>query len=180
MLFKTLFCLILFFNLKTETKTIFHFSSVKNTASWQVVDDVVMGGISLGTISLNTEENAVFKGTVSVENNGGFSSVRHRFKKIDISGYKTICFRVKGAGSKYQFRIKDKATNYYSYIAYFTTNNEWQTIEIPLSEMYPTFRGKILNMPNFDENSVEEIAFLIGNKRSQRFQLEVDKVYLQK
>ena len=45
--------------------------------------------------------------------------------------------------------------------------------------MYPAFRGRRLNLDNFSSNFIEEIAILIGNKKPQRFRLEIDKIYLE-
>jgi hypothetical protein len=45
--------------------------------------------------------------------------------------------------------------------------------------MYPTFRGMKLRMPNFPGEEVSEIAFLIGNKKEQEFQLTIDYIQLQ-
>ena len=38
---------------------------------WSIVNDDVMGGISTSLISLNEEKNLIFKGYLSLENNGG-------------------------------------------------------------------------------------------------------------
>ena len=56
-----------------ETMLITNFGPDANP--WRNVDDVVMGGVS--SSSMRIEEGvAVFKGEVSLENNGGFASVR--------------------------------------------------------------------------------------------------------
>ncbi|MFY9242756.1 MAG: CIA30 family protein [Polaribacter sp.] len=158
---------------------IFDFTKVSNISSWKVVDDVVMGGESIGNFSLNDKGNGVFYGEVSLENNGGFSSLSYNFDKIEIKQFSKIILRVKGDGKKYQFRIKDKKKNYYSYVKDFFTDTSWQNIEINLSEMYPTFRGRKLEMDNFSSNFIEEVRILIGNKRNEKFKLEIDKIYLQ-
>jgi NADH dehydrogenase [ubiquinone] 1 alpha subcomplex assembly factor 1 len=44
--------------------------------------------------------------------------------------------------------------------------------------MYPAFRGKKLDLPNFDHNYMEEIAFLIGNKKPEKFRLLIDQIEL--
>ena len=44
--------------------------------NWNIVNDDVMGGISTSTMSLNKEKNLLFKGNLSLENNGGFASSR--------------------------------------------------------------------------------------------------------
>ncbi len=169
---------LLYFTMNSE-QLIFDFSKDTNISSWKVIDDVVMGGESLGNFFINTDGNAVFYGKVSLENNGGFSSVRHQFSKKSINSATKIKIRLKGDGNVYQLRIKKNQSDYYSYVATFQTNNIWETIEIDLSEMQPKFRGRALNLPNFSENSFEEIAFLIGNKKEQNFRLEIDKIYLE-
>jgi hypothetical protein len=138
-----------------------------------------MGGVSQGNFKLNENKNGLYFGNVSLQNNGGFSSLRYRFDKINVSTFSKVVLRVKGDGKDYQFRVKDKYKNSYSYISLFKTSGDWQRVEIKLSEMYPAFRGRKLEMDNFSSNFIEEIAILIGNKKAQHFQLEIDKIYLE-
>lgn len=159
--------------------TIVNFTKNSKLYDWTIVNDVVMGGKSTSTISINTDGNALFKGEVSMENNGGFSSLRHRFEKLDISKYKKIKLRLKGDGKKYQFRIKPSRFNQYFYVYSFQTSGDWQVIEINLTDFTPTFRGKVLDMPNFAGNKLEEIGFLIGNKQQEKFQLILDTITLE-
>ena len=56
---------------------LYNFSQNSSRSDWQVVDDVVMGGRSDGGFYIDENGNGVFEGKVSLENNGGFSSVRH-------------------------------------------------------------------------------------------------------
>jgi NADH dehydrogenase [ubiquinone] 1 alpha subcomplex assembly factor 1 len=44
--------------------------------------------------------------------------------------------------------------------------------------MYPSFRGQKLNMNNYPAEKVEEIRFLIANKKPQIFELLIDKIIL--
>ena len=44
--------------------------------------------------------------------------------------------------------------------------------------MYPVFRGRGLNQPNFSGKYLQEIGFLIGNKRAEKFNLIIDKIEL--
>ncbi len=162
-----------------QTATIFDFSKNSDTNTWKIVDDEVMGGRSSGTFHVNEEGHGVFKGRVSLENNGGFSSLRYRFNKISTKPYSKIMLKVKGDGKTYQFRVKSKATEYYSYITTFTTTTNWETIEISLTDLYPAFRGRKLQISNYDKESIEEIAFLIGNKKAEAFTLEIDAIVLE-
>lgn len=162
-----------------NTKMIFDFNKDKNLNSWQVVDDTVMGGRSDGSFQLSEDGHGVFAGYVTTENNGGFSSVRHDFAKMSVEGYTKVVIKLKGDGKDYQFRIKASQRDYYSYIKQFTTSGEWEEIVIPLTEMYPSFRGRKLNMSNFSADAIEEVTFLIGNKRKESFRLMIDKIELQ-
>jgi len=158
---------------------IFDFSENSDMSNWFVVNDNVMGGKSQGTFELNSSGNGLFKGTVSLENNGGFSSVHYRFQRKDTGDTKTLFLRVKGDGKRYQARIYANGSDNFSYIAYFETSGDWQTIEIPLESMYPSFRGRRLDRPNFSSGQfIEEFAVLIGNNKAEAFQLEIDKIEL--
>lgn len=159
--------------------TLFDFQKDADISSWRVVDDVVMGGRSSGNFELSENGHGRFYGDVSLENNGGFSSVRYLFASKNIKGASYAKIRLKGDGKKYQFRIKSKAGDYYSYIAEFETTGEWQVLEIPLSSMYPAFRGRTLDMDNYPAREVEEIRFLIGNKKPQSFDLLIDKIAIE-
>ncbi|MDG2227788.1 MAG: CIA30 family protein [Flavobacteriales bacterium] len=155
---------------------IFNFSKSSNMSNWIVVNDDVMGGISSASIELNNEGDAEFKGAVSTANNGGFASVRYRFKAKDIAGKKNVTIRLRGDSKPYQFRIKSKATDYYSYITTFSTSGDWETIQINLKDLYPSFRGNKLNKENFNHSSIEEVSFLIANKKNENFKLVLDKI----
>ena len=172
MLFTLLFGLLY----TMSPSVIYDFQKDAATNNWRVVDDGVMGGLSKGKLQVDDEGQGVYSGTVSTENNGGFSSLRYRFSTMEVSENQSVVLRIKGDGKKYQFRVKDKASQYHSYIYTFDTSGDWETIKIPLAEMYPSFRGRKLNIPNFNHTQIEEIAFLIGNKKAESFELKIDKI----
>lgn len=178
MSFKTIvFLTFLPLQLMSQTQ-IFKFSSDFKTTDWIIVNDGVMGGISTSTIKLTNEKNGIFSGTVKLENNGGFASVRHTVRNVDVSKKSKFKLKVKGDGKVYQFRCKSNLYDRHSYVYEFKTTGEWQEIEIPFSEMYPRYRGYRLDIPNYQGESLTEIAFLIGNKVRETFQLEIDYINL--
>ena len=99
-------------------------------------------------------------------------------EKRNIGSFKTISIRVKGDGNRYQFRVKSSKTDRFSYVYYFKTSGTMQWIDIPLSEMYPTWRGRRLEYPNYPGQTLEEIGILIGNERDEAFKLEIDQIRL--
>lgn len=158
---------------------IYTFSPGSPRTDWRVVDDVVMGGRSSGSFHVDQEGYGVFTGTVSLENNGGFSSVRHNPTGVIVGSHQNIVFRLKGDGRKYQFRLKANQDDYYSYVHSFTTTGEWQQITLPLADFYPSFRGRTLDIPHFDQKTISEIAFLIANKKKESFELKIKSMELQ-
>lgn len=171
--------LIILFISIANSMVVFDFSKNSDLSEWTIVNDAVMGGKSRSSLTIDADGNGLFKGSVSLENNGGFCSVRGNFEKITVKDFDKIALRVKGDGKRYQARIKANQSDYYSYIAYFETSGEWQTVEIVLEDMYPSFRGNRLNQPNFNSDSIEEIAFLIGNKKAEDFELRIGKIMME-
>ncbi|MEM6736618.1 MAG: CIA30 family protein [Bacteroidota bacterium] len=155
---------------------IFDFTKETNVSRWKILDDVVMGGRSKGSFKINKDGHGQFYGDISLENNGGFSSVRYRTIIERLSLSDTIEIRLKGDGKNYQFRVKHNLGAYYSYIYPFQTSGEWETIKIPLNQMYPYFRGRKLRSPNFSHTTIEEVTFLISNKKAEKFELLLDKI----
>ena len=166
-------------SLVINSMPIFKFSKTSDVSDWKVINDAVMGGKSNGQFNVDESGNGVFTGSVSLENNGGFSYLRYQLNKKNIFDYKKIKIRLKGDGKKYQFRVKSSKYTQESYISHFETTGEWQTVEIDLSSLYPTFRGKKLDLPNFSGEHIEELGFLIGNKKNESFSLLLDTIELE-
>lgn len=162
-------------NLMTA-QTLVNFKENPSTENWNIVDDVVMGGRSSGSFTLSDEGYGKFSGEVSLENNGGFSSAKYEMETVAVKPSYTIRIRLKGDGNAYQFRVKDRRRNSYSYITTFETTGNWQTLEFTLADLYPTFRGRNVDLPNFDQNTIEELRFLIGNKKPQAFELFLESI----
>ncbi|MDO7173966.1 CIA30 family protein [Mariniflexile sp. AS56] len=157
---------------------LFNFNTSSDISNWKTINDVVMGGKSTSLFTLNDAGLGVFSGQVVLENNGGFAMVQFPFHTKNTSTFTKVCLKIKGDGKTYQFRIKSLSTDKHSYIASFTTTSNWTTIEIPFSSMYPAFRGKTLDVPNYPGAQMEQIAFLIGNKKEAVFKLEIDSILL--
>lgn len=174
-------CFIIFLQIMNigDAINIFTFDKDSDLSNWYIVDDVVMGGRSDGHFEINKEGHGLFYGDVSLDNYGGFSSVRYRFKKVEVTGKKHCKIRLKGDGKRYQFRVKENRNHRHSYIQYFETTGDWEVIELPLETMYPTFRGMKLDMANYAAITMEELSILISNKKAESFQLEIDWIVLE-
>jgi monofunctional biosynthetic peptidoglycan transglycosylase len=120
---------------------------------------------------------AIFKGTVSLEINGGFASTLTISRSYKLGGYYGILLRVKGDGKKYQFRMRtDDRFDGVSYRYEFSTEfNTWMIIDIPFHKCVQVFRGRILeDVEPILPEEIQQIGFLISNKQAGKFQLEID------
>jgi hypothetical protein len=127
---------------------------------------------SLGDVSY------IIYGRVSLENNGGFSSVRHDFAERQVKGYHYFRIRLKGDGKNCQFRVRSDRSEQHADAYPIQTDGTWQTVLVPVVEMYPTWRGRKLNIPNYPGSTLSEVVFLVGNKKNEEFRLEIDSVAL--
>ena len=175
---KTLILCLIISTCMAQEQLIYDFNSSENPENWTIVNDGVMGGLSSSTMNLNEEGHGVFTGKISLKNNGGFASVRHFTNMSNVGSYKYINLKVRGNPSTYQFRLKKKRGDDYSYVNTFEVTPTWKTIKLEISAFYPTYRGRSLDLPNFEAESIEEVTFLIGNKVVEGFKLEIDKIFL--
>lgn len=148
---------------------------------WYVVNDGVMGGLSQGTVSFNNPGILKFAGTLSLENNGGFSSLRKNIDG-DLESGLGLKLKVKGDGRTYDLRLTTNDRFRYMEISYRakfqTTADEWTVVEIPFSDLKPSVRGRALDGPEFDPAKAESIGFILAEKNPGPFQIEMDWIEL--
>jgi NADH dehydrogenase [ubiquinone] 1 alpha subcomplex assembly factor 1 len=166
-------------NAAEPAKVLFDFTDPAAMRGWQVEDDVVMGGVSKGTLARDAAGRLIFRGEVSLENDGGFSSIQNNFDPIKVSDYQHARIRLKGDGKDYRFIVESDPNARHYYVAGFTTNGEWQEIKIPLRTMYPMRRGDRLNIPDYPGQTLSQVRFMIANGRAESFKLEIASIKLE-
>lgn len=158
---------------------LYTFSTQTNTREWRIVNDGVMGGVSKSSLVLTEAGHGQFSGHVSLANNGGFASVQLNTTIQRAEEKRFLVLRVKGDGKRYEFRLKGEILQPESYVHPFTTSGEWEIIKLAISEFYPQFRGRKLNIPNFNFERIEQLSFLIANKQEEDFELLIDWIGLE-
>jgi monofunctional biosynthetic peptidoglycan transglycosylase len=158
-------------------KMIFDFDSTDQAQVWLIVNDGVMGGVSQSEMIVTQTGTALFRGSVSLENNGGFASVRTYPIKYELADYEGLSLRVKGDGQQYKLRLR--MDNYLDGIAYEATfqtqSDTWLDIQVPFNEFLPVYRGTIVpDAPKLDPVRIAQIGFMISNKQAGPFELEID------
>ncbi|MCL4179448.1 MAG: CIA30 family protein [Verrucomicrobia bacterium] len=163
-------------NAQSESpKVLFDFSQVTHAPVWQIVNDDVMGGVSSSRFQI-VNGAAVFQGEVSLENNGGFASVRTLPARHDLSGSDAFLLRVRGDGRRYKFtvRMSPRFDSAVYQMEFQTTTGEWMEHRLPLEDFVPTWRGRVLSgEPPLDPARIASVGFLISDKQQGPFRLEI-------
>lgn len=157
-------------------------SSCDNCDQWFVVVDGVMGGLSQGTV-LQSQESIIFRGRISLENNGGFASLRTPYQDYDLSAYKTVTVRYRSTGQDFgltlskhrQFWRPQYKTNLP------TTNGTWKTLTCNLED-FETYRlGELMpGTPDKEDLSgIIRLGLISNTEAASDFEIEVDKIYFE-
>ncbi len=158
-------------------KTLFGFEVATNSPAWEVVNDDVMGGVSTSQFQVLTNGCAVFSGTVRLENNGGFASVRSTPVRENLTGLTAFVLRVRGDGRRFKFSVRTGAgfdTPLYQ-SSFMTKPGEWEEHRLAFSDFAPTFRGRVLtDVPPLNPAKVNSVGFNISDKQAGPFRLEID------
>lgn len=168
---------------KPEEKGVATFKTNKDLKAWKSINDGVMGGLSEGRPFLGKDKSLNFKGALSLENNGGFSSICTEGKDHDFSGWDGLVIRVKGEGRSYQLTLQDDRRylgGAFAFWADFTTEKDkWKTLYIPFQKFYPTSFGQRLPLLKARLNRITSIGFMLYDKLGGPFHLKVKwiKVY---
>ncbi len=163
----------------TRTLEIVDFRKADPT-TWRPINDGVMGGLSQSRLTATAAGTALFTGNVSLENNGGFASVRADLSCLDLSAYSGLLLRMRGDGHQYRLRLRcEHGFHDVAYQAGFETHaGEWQTIALPFSDFKPSFRGRAVpDAPPLDVGRIRQLGFLIADKQAGAFALELDWIY---
>lgn len=154
-----------------ETRMLFDFRDPNTVRYWQNIDDPVMGGVSSSRITQG-ESFAVFAGRLSLENNGGFASVRGRVVPADLTGFEKLVARVRGDGKIYVCQLRTRDAVYW--LRFETRAGGWQEFGLPFAEFVPTYFGapRPYGTP-LNPAAIGEYGFLIADKQEGPFSLEV-------
>ncbi|MEM8899583.1 MAG: CIA30 family protein [Bacteroidota bacterium] len=157
----------------------FDFGKDKDGGNWYIINDGVMGGLSQGDGVL--EANSLrFFGSVSLKNNGGFSSLRAPFQNMDLSKYETVEMRVRGKGQSFGFSMETSRAWYQpNYKVTFRPKaEEWKVLKFPLKEFGMYRIGQPVGKTISEEAlaNIIRIGFITNDKKEGPFELEIDYI----
>lgn len=164
-------------------KPLMDFSDASVARQWISVNDGVMGGISEGGFRITEGKTLEFSGNLSLENRGGFASIRTRPADLNLDGYDTIALRVKGDGRTYYLDLRiSSARAAGSYRAPLKTQEDtWQEVRIPLKDFkYSAFGRSVTGVDPLMANKIQSVGFTLADKQAGPFRLEVDWINAEK
>ena len=154
-MYKLLFSLLIFYSSVVFSKDQISIPfTEENARYWQYISDQTMGGVSNGQAILDKDSDMIFArliGNVSTANNGGFIQIRTNFSFVDLintnKDLKGVRLNTKGNGEKYHIFIRTSEDRSYRdfYSATFTTNENWEIVDLPFSEFKHRYSNKSLD-----------------------------------
>lgn len=159
---------------------LFDFGDPGAVAEWAAIDDRVMGGVSSSRLRHDPAGHAVFEGTVSLERNGGFASVRSTPAHRGKAGAQTCSIEARATGKRFKLNLLiDDAFDSINYQASLAPAANWQTLLIPLSTFRATFRGReVPGAPALDPARIRQVGLMIAERQAGAFALDVRRIGL--
>jgi monofunctional biosynthetic peptidoglycan transglycosylase len=158
----------------------FEFDFAEGPSSWTVVVDGVMGGRSTGKVSRNELGGIRFSGTLSLENNGGFSQMRSDVTGDEFEGASGLEVTFRGDGRSYNFdgRCSDARVMAGGFQRTFETEaGVWKTIQLPFDEfrLY-SFGRRVRGAKAITPTMIESIGVTLSDKAEGPFSLDVASI----
>lgn len=150
-------------------------SEQSNASSWRLVNDDVMGGKSIGRFEVN-ETHLAFSGFINTDG-GGFSSIRHSVPSLPFFGFDHIRMSVRTDGRPYTLSLADefsvrRGISYRAIIGASASTN-FQEVQISKIEFTPMFRGRMVEAPQLNTNTIRELRLMLSDSVDGDFRLDV-------
>ena len=167
---------------EVKSKTLADFTDASVAGQWRSVNDNVMGGVSKGAGRITKDNTLEFSGTLSLENRGGFTSIRTRPADLNLSGYDRLALRLKGDGRTYYVNLMTSSRSAASYrLAIKTKKNSWQEVRVDMKDFRYTSYGRIREgAAPLNAKDVVSMGITLADKKAGPFRLEIDWIKAEK
>jgi monofunctional biosynthetic peptidoglycan transglycosylase len=92
--------------MKTDDSVIDFGNGQNQINNWVMISDKIMGGVSKCKLDY-TQNEMILSGDISLDNFGGFSSVKTTFGQYDLSEFKGVKIKFKSTNQKFAFTLED-------------------------------------------------------------------------
>ena len=160
---------------------LYRFDTPAGVIPWRAIDDRVMGGVSASHMRHDPTGHGVFAGEVSLDNNGGFASVRAPAVAPEAAAGALACLlEVRGDGRRYKFNLRsdDGFDGVTHQAAFQPPAGEWAVIRLPLAGFAATWRGRPASAEPPTAVQIKQIGLLIADRQAGPFRLDVRVIAL--
>ncbi len=144
---------------------------------WFVVLDGVMGGRSNASLE-KTPNSIILSGSISLENNGGFASIRTPFSDYDLSGFSQVTLRYRSSGQDFAFSLNNYRRFFRPKFKHSVpqTDNEWQTLSLKFEDFEKMRLSQRLGSPPSQKelSRIIRLGLISNEKKASDFKLELD------
>jgi hypothetical protein len=164
-----------------EKDPVFDFPTSDDVNEWSVVNDTVMGGVSSGQLAWE-DEALVFTGDLSLDNNGGFASVRSPLvDPTAVAEWATsdgMRVELGGDGRTWTVEVRMDFADGGWTSTVTTSADEITTVDLPWSSFEPVTRfldPREANEP-LDPARIVSVAFYLVDGIEAPFRLELHSI----
>lgn len=162
-------------------KLLFDFSDPRAVEAWRAIDDRVMGGVSRSRLRADPGGHAVFEGEVSLEQNGGFASVRSTPGDHGLPGASACLIEVRGSGQRFRLNLltdeRFDGVNYQT--GFLPPTQAWETQRLPLTAFRASFRGReVPGAPPLDPAAIRQVGLMVADRQAGPFMLAIRHISL--
>ena len=155
-----------------------YFKDKDSLKGWISVNDGVMGGVSKGGCKRTENGTLLFGGDLSLENNGGFASIRTEPRALNLKGVSAVVVKARGDGRTYWAELRTTgqmgASSYRADLP--TQKGEWVETSIPLADFKLQAFGRSLPGGAVNPDKVDSIGFTLADKQAGPFELEIEQI----
>ncbi len=163
---------------QAEENALTDFTRGSAARAWNAVNNGVMGGVSEGGAEVTDDGTLLFSGDLSLENNGGFASIRTRPTQLGLGGHDGVALRVRGDGRTYTFDLypseRRRASSFRVDVP--TTAGEWTERTVPFADFGFQSFGRRVPSGTLDPAGVVAMGFGLSDGTEGPFQLEIASV----
>jgi len=149
-------------------------------SDWVLISDNIMGGVSRSRVEY-TDNSVQLSGVISLDNYGGFASLKTRFSKVDLSGYKGVRIRFRSTDQRFAFTLEDSQNwtrpNYKNEFR-AQKDGTWETATIYFKDFKETVIGEPTGRkmdPSVLKNVVR-MGIITTQKKEGAFSLEIERM----
>jgi hypothetical protein len=160
---------------------VFAFAGIDDVSRWSVVNDSVMGGVSSGELAW-ADGAMVFTGELSLDNNGGFASVRSPFlDPASVAGWgerDSLSVEVRGDGRSWAVEVRTFSDTGGWIAAVTPPVDDVAVLEVPWVAFAPVTRfldPRDAPAP-LDPTDIASVAFYLIDGIEAPFRLEVRSI----